>query len=217
VVVVGGFAITAKPSFAQSPKGPADVHVVNAATDPVPVSMTGTHSVNVANTPNVNISNTPNVNVSSLPAVQIGNAPANSIPVTVQNFPVSQQAPQPITFNQLLSVPANQFFGNFQTVYTVPAGKRLIIDFVSFLAFPQQGENCYLSVASGDPTTGQGLPPGGWFGAEATLANRQTCSEMCDMVYDAGTEVHLTVNRDKNLTVETLMNARLCGRLYDVP
>ena len=217
VVVVGGFAITARPSLAQNVKSPSDVHVVNAATDPVPVSVIGTHSVNVTNTPNVNVANTPNVNVSSLPAVQVGNAAANPIPVSVQNFPAAQQ-PQTISLFKNCNIPADTFTGPTQVVYTVPAGKRLVIDFVSFMVFTAQGESYLLSIATGpagDPNTG--TPPGGWFGAEYTAVGRQTCAEMTDIVVDAGLEVRLTPRRDQTFSGETFVTTRLSGRLYDAP
>ena len=215
MVVVGGFAITAKPSFAQSPKGPADVHVVNAATDPVPVSMTGTHSVNVANTPNVNVTNTPNVNVSSLPAVQIGNAAANPIPVTVLTMPATQ-APEVFHLSTTVTVQANESQGSFAIVYTVPTDKRLVIDFVSFMSLPQQGESFLISVAAGLP--GQGALSGGWFGAEYKSTGRETCSEMADIVADPGMEVRVTPRRDQLLAFDSNpVQVRLTGRLYDVP
>jgi hypothetical protein len=102
--------VTAGPSVAQGGRPPSDVNVVN--------------------TPDVKVVNTPNVNVASLPAVQIGNGAANAVPVEVTNLPGEQAASEPMTFNANFLIEA-PYSGNQVDIYTVPAGKRLVIEFLS--------------------------------------------------------------------------------------
>jgi hypothetical protein len=91
-------------------------------------------SVNVGNTPNVNVGNTPNVNVSNAPNVNVANSPTVKIDPSQNSVQVSPGAPgQPVTFSGTVSYLTGAPLGTDKTVvaYTVPAGRVLVITFVS--------------------------------------------------------------------------------------
>jgi hypothetical protein len=98
---------------AQSAKGPADVNVVN------------TPNVNVVNTPGVNVNNTPNVNIANSPEVKVTNTPA------VRD--ADNPARQPVEASTGCTV-TDQSGGCLAPAYTVPSGKRLVIEFVTMNA-----------------------------------------------------------------------------------
>lgn len=81
------------------------------------VGITGTPNVNVANTPGVNINNTPNVSIAGTPSVNITGTP------TVRN------ADEP--GRGAFQATVNVGFGTGLAGVPIPAGKRLIIDYVS--------------------------------------------------------------------------------------
>jgi hypothetical protein len=81
------------------------------------VGISGTPNVNVANTPGVNINNTPSVNVAGTPNVSIAGTP------TVRNA----DEPGREAFQTTVQVG----FGTGLQGVSIPAGKRLIIDYVS--------------------------------------------------------------------------------------
>lgn len=121
IALIGALAVTsARPVSGQKggPPGP-DVRVVNTTAEPVPVTLQGTGKftgdVNVVNTPSVNIANSPIVKVDT------------STPLVVQEVgQVQKQFTQAHSGFML-------FKGSGTTValYTVPAGKRLIIQHAS--------------------------------------------------------------------------------------
>jgi len=91
------------------------------------VSITGTPNVNVANTPNVNVNNTPNVHVTNSPTVQVGNSSASPVPTVATDNP----ALQAFQYSNSSSTIGSQF--------TVPAGKTLVIEQVSFTCLEPVG------------------------------------------------------------------------------
>jgi hypothetical protein len=114
-----------------------DVRVINKPANPVPVQSQGTTNiagnVNVTNTPSVSIANTPtvsaqefgqwNVNISNKPTVTLD----SSAPVNVRD--VDNPALQPFQRNLVVLIPPGQ--NNAVDQYSVPAGKRLVIEFTS--------------------------------------------------------------------------------------
>jgi len=79
----------------------------------VPVTIQGTGSI----TGNVSVTNTPNVNVVNEPSVRDGDNPAL----------------QPVVANFRADLSTTQAGGNFfntPTIYTVPAGKRLVVEYI---------------------------------------------------------------------------------------
>jgi len=121
-----GFAILwvslvlAAPSSSQADAGTTikDVRVINTSAEPVPV--TGT--VNVGTLPPVALSSLPPVAVASLPAVQL------SGPIVVRD-PESNRTP--FMHATVVSLSDGQFFSQTE-MFTVPQGKRLVLECVSF-------------------------------------------------------------------------------------
>ena len=119
--------------------GEQQVQVVNTTTHPVPVALTGTTAVSVNNTPAVTISgtpavnipngvaitNTPNVNIGS-PTVSIGNSPTVTIGGATVPLPV-QSGDDRNAFQIYFLLATGEEYN-----LAIPAGKRLVVDFVSF-------------------------------------------------------------------------------------
>jgi hypothetical protein len=95
---------------------------------PQPVTVQNTPTVNVATMPAVEVSGTPTVNVATMPAVTVAGTP------TVQLAPgtsvqVAQPAQTPFQIGLHISIAANQTSG--ANSFTVPAGKRAVIEYAS--------------------------------------------------------------------------------------
>ena len=118
----------------------------SAQTHTATATAQGTQNVNVINTPNVNVVNTPGVNVANTPNVTIANSPE----VKVTNTPAVRDADNPA--RQPLEAGSNctvidQSGGCSATVYTVPSGKRLVIEFVTMNArVPSSGSVAQLTI-----------------------------------------------------------------------
>ena len=117
--------ILAQDAKAPSPK---PVVVVNDSSQPVPVQAQGTTniagSVSVTNTPSVNVANTPSVNIANTPTVTLSG-----------NSQVSLSAGTAPLLVRDADLPARrifQHFGSANDSFTVPAGKVLVIEWVSF-------------------------------------------------------------------------------------
>lgn len=147
---VGSLAVTSRPAVAQG-RTPQDVRVVNTTAQAVPVDVQGTPNVAVSSLPAVQVDQlpavqldgTPSVNVandvavSSLPAVQVDQLPAVQIDGT-PSFTVANTDPIPVTFESsparepidrihTLTFPPGQIGGG-DNVYTVPAGRLLVVE-----------------------------------------------------------------------------------------
>ncbi len=122
------------------------VTVQNANSNPVPTSIQNTPNVNIANTPAVTISGTPAVSVSGTVSAAITGTPSVSVTgtpaVSVSNLPTGTAGPANTTgmLTKNLDEPARQPFhqlltcstlgtGSCNATYTVPAGKRLVIEY----------------------------------------------------------------------------------------
>jgi hypothetical protein len=101
--------------------------VVNTSANPVPVTLQGTPvvsgSVTINGTPNVNVANTPTVHLASDASVQIGNATTALVPVRE----VATSVNQPFQFYSAVSLSGS----GADVRFTVPAGKRFFIEYVS--------------------------------------------------------------------------------------
>jgi hypothetical protein len=128
-----------------------DVLVVNAPSQPVPV----TGNVSLGGTANVNVTNTPNVNIVSLPAVQLAagtNVGISGTPnVNVANQPTVTLAPGVVVgvrdegarnpFQRITDILLpDGAIGNGVDLFTVPAGKRFVLDDISGIARLPIGE-----------------------------------------------------------------------------
>ena len=111
----------------QKDKKDSDVRVVNTPAEPVPVAVQGTPSVNVANVPAVSLSGTPVVRLSpAANVVTVGNS--SVAPVPMRDVDRQIREPFSITFENFIN--DGQQFTPAGT-YTVPAGKRLVLEYVS--------------------------------------------------------------------------------------
>lgn len=87
------------------------------------VNIAGAPSVTVANAPNVSVVNTPTVNIGGMPSVAVSSLPAITGSVTDTDNGDRQPFQATVTINPLT---------NFNyTQIPIPAGKRLVVDFVS--------------------------------------------------------------------------------------
>jgi hypothetical protein len=161
--------------------GPSDkdVHVINATFDPVPTSAQGI--TNVAGT--VSVTNTPNVHV------------ANTTPIPV-SFTSQPLAP----FQTAASTTESGTNVSTLTVTTVPAGKRLVIEWVSMIGQVPAGQHVELM----DLTVSNG--PGGV--SHQFVIQSQPDAVIGDALFranqslklyaDAGTQVSALFRRNSN-------------------
>lgn len=118
-----------------------------AATQPMPVSVTNTPlpvqgTISVGNTPSVNVANTPTVNLASGSTVSVTNpVDTNSNPVTLITRDHDNPAKQYI---QLQTSCTNLTGACEPSIYTVPTGKILIIEFASVEASLPAGQSVRL-------------------------------------------------------------------------
>jgi hypothetical protein len=140
-VVLVGAVVLSSPITANSQKAkPSDVNVVNTASNPIPtlaqgtttiagnVSVTNTPTVNLASGASVNVTNTPTVNLASGASIGINNTTAN--PVLVRSV---DDAVRQIFQKQVDLIWADGTYGQ-NTFFSVPSGKRLVIEHVSAIA-----------------------------------------------------------------------------------
>lgn len=114
-----------------APMSDRDVRVINTTTEPVPTVAQGTTAI----AGNVSITNMPtvraqqfgswNVDITNTPTVQVGNTATN--PIQVRD--VDNPARQPFQKAFTVTLPAGTAFGTES--FQVPAGKRLVIEYVS--------------------------------------------------------------------------------------
>lgn len=127
VLLAGVLVIAGAPAIGQSPTPPGrDVRVINGPNESVPVQMHGTASftgdVNVLNTPGVNVANTPGVNVMNTPTVKLD----TSQPIPVTNAGGTQEP-----YQLHVRLKNNQGDSNGVSGFSVPEGKRFVIEYVS--------------------------------------------------------------------------------------
>ena len=172
-------------------------------------------NVNVVNTPNVNIANTPIVTLSGTPSVSLTGTPN----VNVANTPIVQDrdnpARQPFTY-----APAGQFWiGNAPNIsfdFTVPGGKRLVIEQVSVIATltasTTQKLSAEVQIFNGSPFTFYRF-----VGTDAGQNDFVASSQM-RCYADAGISVRILVTRsDTSGGSADVANVSLSGYLIDMP
>ena len=123
-ILVGSLVLSGPLASSAAPPPDKDVVVVNPRTQPVPVEIEGTPSVNVTNTPTVRAQQQGswNVGIIGTPTVQIANL---AVPVR----DVDNPAIHPFQKELDPLVPAGSFTASDSL--TVPLGKRLVIEFAS--------------------------------------------------------------------------------------
>ena len=171
-------------------------------------------NVNVVNTPNVNIANTPIVTLSGTPSVSLTGTPN----VNVANTPIVQDrdnpARQPFTY-----APAGQFWiGNVPNNsfdFTVPGGKRLVIEQVSVIATLTDSTTQKLSAEV--QIFGSTLTFYRFVGTDAGPTDFVASSQM-RCYADAGTSVRILVTRsDTSGGGANIASVSLSGYLIDMP
>jgi len=131
-----GFAILGIALFLASPPvshavpTDKDVRVINSTLEPVPTAAQGTTTISG----NVSVTNTPTVNFAPGASVTVANTAANAIPVVNIN-----DAGQP--FQASAGMVQSGTNVSTLTVATVPAGKRLVIEWVSMTAQVPPGQH----------------------------------------------------------------------------
>jgi hypothetical protein len=149
-------AVTPHSGYGQQnePVGPVKpVKVANSTAEPVPVTgsvnvqgpmtvsgtvkaeQVGDWNVGIAGTPTVNLSPGATVGIAGTPTVQIGNEAANPVPVRDAS---NVRQPFHRGFNVFLEEGKT---GKAHIAFTVPAGKRLIIEYVTANIFLPKGQN----------------------------------------------------------------------------
>ena len=193
-------AVTVQSAFSAqtSPSGP-DVRVVNTQTNPVPVSVinfpAGTNTVNVSSSTNA--------------------------PLLVRD--VDNPARQPVV---RLADAVNVIVGEtqaFKQMYTVPAGKRLVIEFVSVRTFvlpPGQKLFVEVGVSDGQTTYDINLAPTlvGTFtvGTGGNQGDRSAISQQTRFYANAGETVRAFAQKNDDLGAGQA-TITVMGYLVDVP
>jgi hypothetical protein len=112
------------------------------------VNVVNTPSVQIANIPIVDVANTPNVHVTNVPGVSVVNIPT----VTVTNEPNdpvlvrSVDDPARHAFQMQVAIPFVDGTMDAKKVFSLPEGKRLVIEFVSAEGTWIIGQHPYLYV-----------------------------------------------------------------------
>lgn len=108
-----------------------NVKVVNTPANPVPVNVQNTPAVTVTNTPSVTVANTPAVTVANTPAVTVANTPTVQLAPNAQ-VTVANASPLPVVDAAAANAfQVNLHLGFASQVIAIPAGKRLVVDYVA--------------------------------------------------------------------------------------
>src|SRR5262249_6242230 len=200
------------------------------------INVINTQNVNVANAPSVNasITNTPNVSVSNTPTVRLAHGttvaitgtptvtlnPTSTVPV----FDVSNPALQPVYGTATVDVPSG--VGNLSlatltlvpgSIQAVPAGKRLVIEFVSLDVTVPSGQKVLISLeyGTGGQVASQRISttpvldmPG--------VVDVFTASQPVRLYADPGTSVSFSLKRSDSSGIGRV-NVRVSGHYVDIP
>lgn len=146
---IGGFialGLLERPAIGQGNGLPAgrDVRVINLPTEPVPVSLNGTGTVkgdvNVVNTPGVNVLNKPTVKIDTAQPIPVVDAGA----VTREPFQIR------------VHLTNNLGDSDGITGFSVPAGKKLVIEYVN--AWMNKRGGLFIDGGGDTPTPTVSLP-----------------------------------------------------------
>ena len=150
----------------------------------------------------VNVVNTPNVTVTNTPSVRDADNPAH----------------QPVQAN--MACFADNVLGCSETIYTVPSGKRLVIEFVSMeagLTADQVAQMTMKTTVDGAEVTHR-FPltePARVFQGEAVVA---TLAQQVRLYADAGTSVEMKARRNNiGAAFNAIFRFSISGYLVDVP
>ena len=174
-----------------------NVNVVNTPA----VTISGTPSVSLAGSSTVNIGNTPTVNVSSLPAVQVSGTP------NVHVVDTSEQ----VFANAIASLQVGFVLTETNDVYTVPAGKRLVIEDVSYHCLFATFNSLAMEINVPGGISGTVFLPLGPVVSSSFAANSQL-----NIRCKAGSSVRFLASRADSSIVDSVFFG-ITGRLEDSP
>jgi hypothetical protein len=120
-----------------------EVVVVNTTSQPVPVAVQGTAAV----TGSVSILGTPTVAVGNVPTVVVGNSVSQPLPMRDVDLDVRRA----IQIEGEVELAANDQIAS-APIYSVPAGKRLVIEFVTALGPSDHTISLRIQTTLGDNT-----------------------------------------------------------------
>jgi hypothetical protein len=235
-----GIAMIATPqAIAQKTQGTQDVHVINLATDPVPVKIdpavntvkidgatntvkidgtantvkagqSGPWTVGISGTPSVSLTGSPTVNFAAGASVQIGNP--SSSPALVRD--VDRPGAQP--FKAILTSSFNDGFANTNpaNTVTVPIGKRLVIEFVTVYITLPSGQSallCRLDTTGGFNEYFTLTAAGNDVAAKATFVG----THRAFVILEPGAQIEAFANRNSGTGSGTL-TATISGYLVDI-
>ena len=201
------------------------VTVQNAGSNPVPTTIQNTPSVNIANTPSVSVTGTPTVSITGTPSVSVSGTPT----VAVSNLPTGAAGPASLAgiITKNLDEPARQPVQQSLTcstvaagvntctaTYMVPAGKRLVIEYLQLISIDLSGSATSLYQIT---TTVQGMnvtyyyPPG-----PAPAGNNHISEHLVRIYADPGSTVQLQGTETSNTGTVTFL-LQLSGYFIQLP
>jgi hypothetical protein len=198
-----------EPATAQNPA--PGVLVVNTPQEPVPTAPIGT--AKVALDPQANM-------------VRVGNGEQDAVPVrpvqvtrVVGTVQVDSSPQNPLSVCNACEANAVQLSGRLlvtelvgtETLFTVPPGKRLVIEYGSCRVFPQTGEEAEARV-----TTIVGGVEGSYSLLLTPQGNLLAASHAVRVYADPGTEVQVSVTRSRSPRTPTPAFFGFSGYLTDL-
>ena len=152
--------------------------------------------------------------------VRVINTSAESVPVNIQNLPAQPSRPEPVMASANIGVQGDQTFGS-AVIYTVPEGKMLVIEYVSYRTNGGDAGNDHsVSVVArfgGSNRVLYLLPQGmavGGFGPQRFFAGEVIAYA------DSGTAVSVQVFREDPIGAPnqvSFTNTTMTGYLVDAP
>lgn len=139
-LMTAGTLMNSRPAPAAAPIPVTVTPLPFPVTGAVNAAQTGAWNVGIAGTPNVNIANSPNVN---LPVGETVLGGKQAVPFVNIN-----DGRQVIQRSIDVSIPNGAIGGPFPPIYTVPPGKRLVIEFVDGILFALPGQNMAVTIAT---------------------------------------------------------------------
>lgn len=184
------------------------------AAKPKPVEVVNTPDVNVTNMPDVNVANTADVNIANVPEVIVTNDSSNPVSVNVENeaFNVQISDEYFVKGDTIALFPGDRF--ESKELFTVPADKTLIIEYIS--AFnatvgAPNGQESKLRVSYFDPSDG-GEFPGASLVFRTTTSVNDSGGARIFLPVPSDTKVSAAMERADD-TVQSTYRVTIAGRL----
>ncbi len=137
--------VLAAPAWAQPGGGPPGI-------SPSEVEVVNTPSVEVVNTPSVEVTNTPSVEVVNVPEVEVVNSPSVDLLPGAEVRDRDNPALQPTHFRCEIELPDLDQNGDAVCGDPLPAGRRLVVEYISVRIVSPQWPTAIISIANLDPS-----------------------------------------------------------------